>query len=94
MARRRGGRGGPNLGAMGMVVSVVIGLVVLVALYAFVPIIGYQISSSTTVPATSIWGVAGNFVNGSGLWMQTSGLPVLAVLAIIIGTAIGIFMGI
>ena len=96
MARRRGRRGGSNLGAMGIVVSVVIGLVVLVAIYGFVPTIGYQISSTTTIPATSIWGIPapGNYTNASQLWISTSGLPVLAVLAIIIGTAIMIFMGI
>ena len=92
MARR--GKGGIGLGPMGLIVSVVVGLVVLIALYAFVPIIGYQITAATTVPATSVWGSATAFTNASGLWASTSGLPVLAVLAIILGAAIYYFMGI
>ena len=92
MARR--GKGGLSLGPMGLIVSIVVGLVVLIALYAFVPIIGYQISAATTVPATNIWGTAGYFTNATGLWASTSGLPVLAVLAIILGAAIYYFMGI
>ena len=99
MARRGGGSG---LGPMAIIVGVVTGIVVLIALYAFVPTIGMQIEGSTTIPATSIWGVqtaggttatAGQaFTNASELWGQTSSLPVLAVLAIFVAVAIGYFI--
>ena len=94
MARRGGGSG---LGPMTLIVAVVTGIVVLIALYAFVPTIGQQIESSTTIPTTSIWSVgtrtAGeSFVNGSELWGQVSSLPVLAVLAIFVAIAIGYFV--
>ena len=99
MARR--GKGGLGLGPMALIVGVVLGLVVTIALYAIVPTIGYTIASSYTIPATSVWGnntagslMAESVTNASDLWASTSGLPVLAVLAIILGAAIYYFMGI
>ncbi len=87
MARRGGGSG---LGPMSIIVSVVVGVVVLIALYAFVPTIGYQIENSVTAP-TGAW-ASQSFTNASEIWQQTSSLPVLAVLAIFVALAIGYFV--
>lgn len=87
---------GDGLGPMGAIIATVVGVVVIIALYAFVPTIGMQIESSTTVPSTSVWGLTGTagqaFVNGSELWGQVSSLPVLSILAIFVALAIGYFV--
>ena len=89
-------RGGAGLGPMSVIVAVVVGVVVVIALYAFVPTIGMQIESSTTIPSTSVWGLTGTagqaFTNGSELWGQVSSLPVLSILAIFVAIAIGYFV--
>jgi hypothetical protein len=82
---------------MTVIVSVVVGVVVLIALYAFVPTIGMQIEGSTTIPTTSIWSTGTTttgpaWINGSELWIQVSSLPVLAVLAVFVAIAIGYFV--
>ena len=83
-------RGGANLGPMSVIVAVVVGVVVLIALYSFVPIIGYQIENSVSAP-TGAW-AAQTLTNASEIWQQTSSLPVLAVLAIFVAIAIGYFV--
>ena len=96
MARR--GRGGMGLGPMSIVIAIIVGLIIAIALYSFVPVIGYQISASTTIPAASGWGASNlsNFgaTNATNLWGSTGGLPVIMIIAIVIGGAIAIFMGI
>lgn len=90
-------RGGDGLGPMGIIISVVTGVVVLLALYSFIPTIGTQIQSSITIPSTSIWGIAGTndaFTNASEIWTSVSSLPVLAILALFIAVAIGYFIAI
>lgn len=82
-------RQGAGLGPMGIIVSVVTGVVVLIALYSFIPMIGYQIDSSVT--ATGAWTSQG-FTNASEIWAQVSPLPVLAILAVMISVAIGYFV--
>jgi hypothetical protein len=78
-----------------MVIAIIVGLIIAVALYSFVPVIGYQIASSTSVPTTSPWGVVATAgTNATTLWSSTSGLPVIMIIAIVIGGAIAIFMGI
>lgn len=79
-----------NLGPMTVIVSVVVGVVVLIALYSFVPVIGYQIENSVSAP-TGAW-AAQTLTNASEIWAQTSSLPVLAVLAIFVAVAIGYFV--
>lgn len=84
-----------GLGPMGIIISVVTGVVVLIALYSFIPMIGTQIQSSISVPSTSIWGIAGTsdaFTNASEIWSQVSSLPVLSILAVFIAVAIGYFV--
>ena len=90
---RKGGRG-IGLGPMGLIVSIVVGLVILIALYSFVPTIGYQIRSAGNIPTSSWWYYENSSTNASQFFISTSGLPVLAVLAIILGAAIYYFMGI
>lgn len=82
-------RGDSGMGPMGVIVSVVTGVVVLIALYAFIPMIGYQIDSSTTV--TGAW-ASQSLTNASEIWTQVSPLPVLAILAVFISVAIGYFV--
>jgi hypothetical protein len=96
---RRGGRG-MGLGPMAIVVAIIVGLIIAIALYSFAPVIGYTISTSTNIGTTNPWynvttGTGGvSSTNASTLWSTTNGLPVIMVIAIIIGGAIAIFMGI
>jgi hypothetical protein len=84
-----------GLGPMSIVIAIIVGLIIAIALYSFVPVIGYQISTSTTVPTTNVWGnPATQGTNATTLWSATSGLPVIMIIAIVIGGAIAIFMGI
>ena len=90
-----------SLGPMAIVVMVVVGLIVAIALYSFAPVVGYQIASSTAIPANTPWynitsanGNMAQATNATTLWSSTSGLPVIMIIAIVIGAAIGIFMGI
>jgi len=69
-------------------------ITVLVVLFAVIPIIGYNVDTSVTIPATSIWNSATytSMTNGSELWATNSPLLSLAVLIGIIFTAIGMLL--
>ncbi len=76
-------------------------ITILVVLFAIIPVIGYNIDSSWTPPATgsagSQWntsngGQGAAMTNGSELWSTNSPLMALAVLIGIIFTAIGMLL--
>lgn len=69
-------------------------ITVLVVLFAVIPIIGYNVDTSVTIPTTSIWNSATytSMTNGSELWATNSPLLSLAVLIGIIFTAIGMLL--
>ena len=69
-------------------------ITVLVVLFAVIPIIGYNVDTSVTIPATSTWNSGANtaMTNGSELWATNSPLLSLAVLIGIIFTAIGMLL--
>ena len=72
-------------------------ITVLVVLFAVIPIIGYNVDTSVTIPTTgtgSAWNSVTNaaITNGSELWQTNSPLLSLAVLIGIIFTAIGMLL--
>jgi hypothetical protein len=88
---------GGNMGPMGVLVSIVIGLVVLIALYSFVPVIGANIENSMPdVASTSDWNPANNekLPSAVDLWESNAGLISLAILALLISIAVAFFKSI
>lgn len=75
-------------------IPVAIVITVLIVLFSVIPVIGYNVDSSITIPATSTWnsGVNTAMTNGSELWSTNSPLLSLAVLIGIIFTAIGMLL--
>lgn len=72
-------------------------ITVLIVLFSVIPVIGYNVDSSVTLPASgtgSAWNSSVNtaMTNGSELWQTNSPLLSLAVLIGIIFTAIGMLL--
>jgi len=82
---------GGNMGPMGVLVSIVIGLVVLIALYSFVPVIGANIENAMpdVNPANN-----DNLPSAVDLWESNAGLISLAILALLISIAVAFFKSI
>ena len=64
-------------------IVIAIGLIVLLALFSMLPIIGSSIDESTVIVATSNWNATTNedLTTGVDLWSQTAGLLTLVVIA-------------
>ena len=69
-------------------------ITVLIVLFSVIPIIGYNVDTSVTIPTASAWNSVTNtaITNGSELWQTNSPLLSLAVLIGIIFTAIGMLL--
>ena len=97
-----------GMGAAGVLVTVVLGIVFFVVIYSLVPNIGF--TAETMAPGGdahiagvlgksgawnySAWNVSSNqaLVNASEIWTGFSGLPLLGIIAIIYAAVIGAFL--
>jgi len=81
-----------GLGAM------VLGVVLIIVLYAIIPMIGYQIDSATTLGATSVWNSSADegadIPKASTFWATISGFVTLSALMLFVGGFIGVLKGI
>lgn len=78
------------VGMIDAVIGIAIGLIVLVAVFSIAPVIGSNIDSSVTIPATSQWNATTNadMVTGVEIWTQNSALLILAVMVSILSLVI------
>jgi len=86
-----------GLGPMAILVSIVTGIVVLIALYSFIPTIGGTIENAQpTLAADSNWNITNNadLPTGVDLWEDNAPLIGLVILAMLIAIAIAYFRGI
>lgn len=97
-----------GMGAMGVLVAVMLGIVFVIAIYSIVPGVGYTIDTAAPVGDAhvmgdvahsggynfSVWNTSANqaLYNASEVWAGVSGLPVAAVIAIVIAVAVGGFL--
>lgn len=89
--------GTPGMGPMGILVSVVVGLVVLIALYSFVPVIGANIDNAMPDTANGTqWDPDTNesLPSAIDLWESNAGLITLAILALLVSIAVAYFKSI
>lgn len=79
-----------GLGAM------VLGVVLIIVLYAIVPVIGYQVEDSVTIDAASQWNSTTNtdIPTGHSFWTTISGFVTLSALIMFVGGFIGVLKGI
>jgi len=81
-----------GLGAM------VLGVVLIIVLYAIIPMIGYQIDNATTLGANSTWNAStpegAGIPQGSTFWATISGFVTLSALMLFVGGFIGVLKGI
>jgi Flp pilus assembly pilin Flp len=75
-------------------VTMAIGLIVLVAIFSLAPLIGSNIDSASSVPASSQWNSTTNenIPTGVGIWEQNAGLLMLAVMVSILSMIIWAIM--
>ena len=74
-------------GSIWYVVALMGGIIVLIAYFSIIPLIGYNLDSAVTLPANSDWNASHNnaIVTGSGLWKSLG--PIAQTAAIVAGIA-------
>ena len=96
------------MGPMGILVTVVLGLIFVIVIYSLVPTIGSSVKSAAPVGDAvvvgtlgksggwnySVWNISSNqaMTNASEVWAGFSGLPPLAIMAIVCAVVIGAFL--
>ena len=96
------------MGPVGIFVTVILGVIFVIAIYSFVPTIGSSVTSAAPVgdPVVvgtlgksgawnySVWNTSANqaMTNASEVWAGFSGLPPLAIMAIVCAVVIGAFL--
>jgi Fe2+ transport system protein B len=87
---RRGGEGGGS--PMNVIIGAFIGLLVIIAIIALGPVLGYKLESTTNtgMAATSSWNATynTNLPKASTVWTDNVGLGVLVILVFFISIAI------
>lgn len=83
-----------EINPMSLIISIAIGIITLVAVFAMAPVVGSTIENSMpAVSDTSDWNSTVNtdLPSGADIWSQLAPLLVLAVLALVIGLVIMYF---
>lgn len=79
-----------GVGMVDALVGIAIGIIVLVAVFSIAPVIGYNIDSSTPIPAASQWNSTTNtdLTTGVEIWTQSSNLLITALIISILALVI------
>ena len=79
-----------------LLVGIAVAVLVLAVIFTVGPLVGYNVESAVTIPATSMWNSASNtaITNGSEMWQQNTPMLAVAALIAIVGVIIAILMGV